>query len=167
VDNRVLPQVIESSFFSQADDSAGLLASLYNNPNFSGDPLRKTDPALDCWWGGMGPAEGKINARGFSGTWEGLYTAAASGETPLFLANNGHAKLFIDDQLVVENHSGDVIPDYGNFSSVLVGGSISLEAGKQYRLKVEYSFETQNGFPFLQLAHLPPYVPEDGRKRAV
>ena len=167
VDNRVLPQVIESSFFSQADDSAGLLASLYNNPNFSGDPLRKTDPALDCWWGGMGPAEGKINARGFSGTWEGLYTAAASGETPLFLANNGHAKLFIDDQLVVENHCGDVIPDYGNFSSVLVGGSISLEAGKQYRLKVEYSFETQNGFPFLQLAHLPPYVPEDGRKRAV
>ncbi len=60
-----------------------------------------------------------------------------------------------------------MIPDYGNFSSVLVGGSISLEAGKQYRLKVEYSFETQNGFPFLQLAHLPPYVPEDGRKRAV
>jgi len=166
-DNRVLPQVIESSFFSQVDGSAGLLASLYNNPDFEGAPLRKTDPALDSWWGGMGPAEGNINARCFSGTWEGLYTAAASGETPLFLANNGHAKLFIDDQLVVENHSGDVIPDYGNFSSVLVGGSIGLEAGRHYRLKVEYSFETHAGFPFLQLAHLPPYVPEDGQARAV
>jgi len=166
-DNRVLPQVVESTFFSQEDGSNGLQASLYNNPDFDGLPLRKIDLALDSWWGGMGPAEGKINARCFSGTWEGLYTAAASGETPLFLANNGHAKLFIDGQLVVENHSGDVVPDYGNFSSVLVGGSICLEAGKQYRLKVEYSFETHGGFPFLQLAHLPPYVPEDGHARAL
>ncbi|MEL7645746.1 MAG: glycoside hydrolase family 3 C-terminal domain-containing protein [Anaerolineaceae bacterium] len=166
-DNRVLPQVIETEFFSQADGSEGLHACLYNNPSFEGEALRKTDLALDSWWGGMGPAEGSINARCFSGTWEGLYKAAASGETPLFLANNGHAKLFLEDQLVVENHSGNVIPDYGNFSSVLVGGSAALEAGRQYRLRVEYSFETQGGFPFLQLAHLPPYVPEDGLARAV
>jgi len=166
-DYRVLPQVIESDFFSQPDGSAGLSACLYNSADFSGEPLRKTDLALDSWWGGMGPAEGKINPRCFSGTWEGLYQAAASGETPLFLANNGHAKLYLDDQLVVENHSGDVIPDYGNFSSVLVGGSAALEAGRKYRLKVEYTFETQGGFPFLQLAHLPPYVPEDGHARAV
>ncbi|MBP7032494.1 MAG: glycoside hydrolase family 3 C-terminal domain-containing protein [Anaerolineaceae bacterium] len=166
-DNRVLPQVIEPESFSQADGSVGLQACLFNHPNFEGEPLRKTDLALDSWWGGMGPAEGKINPRCFSGTWEGLYKAAVSGETPLFLANNGHAKLYLDDELVVENHSGDVIPDYGNFSSVLVGGSAALEAGKQYRLRVEYTFETVGGFPFLQLAHLPPYVAEDGRARAI
>ena len=115
----------------------------------------------------MGPAEGVIDARCFSGTWEGLYEAPASGETPFYLANNGHAKLFIEENLVVENHTGDVIPDYGNFSAVLAGGSIYLEAGRKYRLRVEYAFITETGFPFLQLLHLPPYVPADGLSRAV
>ncbi len=167
VDNRVLPQVIENTFFSQPDGGAGLRVSLYHNPDFAGEPLRKTDPALDSWWGGMGPAEGVIDARCFSGTWEGLYEAPASGETPFYLANNGHAKLFIEENLVVENHTGDVIPDYGNFSAVLAGGSIYLEAGRKYRLRVEYAFITETGFPFLQLLHLPPYVPADGLSRAV
>ncbi len=166
-DNRVTGQPVEASYFSQPNGSQGLQAKLYPNPDFQGEPLIIHVPALDEWWGGASPAPGEIDAHAFSAVWEGQYTAAVSGLTPFMLVGNGYSRLFIDDTLVVENNNGDVVPDYGNYGSVMVAGAINLESGKTYRLRLEYSYHTEDGFAFLQLWHKPPYVPEDGHARAV
>ena len=166
-DNRVTGQPVEASYFSQPDGSQGLQAKLYPNQDFQGEPLIMHVPALDEWWGGASPAPGAIDGHAFSAVWEGQYTAAVSGLTPFMLVGNGHSRLYIDENLVVENNNGDVVPDYGNYGSVVVGGAIDLERGKNYRLKIEYSYQTEDGFAFLQLWHKPPYVPADGHARAV
>jgi len=113
------------------------------------------------------PCPGAIDGHAFSAVWEGQYTAAVSGLTPFMLVGNGHSRLYIDENLVVENNNGDVVPDYGNYGPVMVGGAIDLESGKTYSLKIEYSYQTEDGFAFLQLWHKPPYVPADGHARAV
>jgi len=166
-DNRVTGQPVEASYFSQPDGSQGLQAKLYPNPDFQGEPLIMHVPALDEWWGGASPAPGAIDGHAFSAVWEGQYTAAVSGLTPFMLVGNGNSRLYIDENLVVENNNGDVVPDYGNYGPVMVGGAIDLESGKTYSLKIEYSYQTVDGFAFLQLWHKPPYVPADGHARAV
>jgi beta-glucosidase len=166
-DNRVTAQPIEAKFFSQPDGSRGLQVKLYPNPDFQGEPLIKHVPALDEWWGGASPAPGAIDGHAFSAVWEGQYTAAVSGLTPFMLVGNGYSRLYIDENLVVENNNGDVVPDYGNYGPVMVGESIDLEAGQTYPLRVEYSYQTEAGFAMLQLWHKPPYVPADGHARAV
>ncbi|MFZ3071565.1 MAG: glycoside hydrolase family 3 C-terminal domain-containing protein [Anaerolineaceae bacterium] len=167
-DNRVQPDPIEASLLSQPDGSQGLIGRLYNNPDFQGEPvLKQRVPALDSWWAHTGPARDVIDPHEFSGIWEGLYKAVASGMTPFFLFNTGHAKLYLDDALVVENNSGDVMPEYGNLSTVLAGGSYELIAGKSYRLRVELSNQTADGFSLLQIGHIPQYVALDGHERAV
>lgn len=167
VDNRAMPVPIEAELLWQPDGSQGLVGRVYNNLDFTGEPVLQQIPTLNAWWGGVGPAAGSIDPCAFSGVWEGLYRAVASGVTPFFLFNNGHAKLYLDDTLIIENNSGDIEPEYGNLSSVLAGGSAELVAGQTYRLRVEMSYQTVDGFSILQVGHIPPYVPSDGYARAV
>ena len=168
-DNRGLPTPIESSrLFHPDGKTPGLEAALYNNPDFQGAPAAEmTVSALDNWWGTLGPDHTRINPKAFSGRWEGQFKPAASGPTPLFLLNTGSARLYIDGDLVLEHNAGAIDPTYGNLAELIGQTLIDLDEKQLYDIRVEYCTQTQDGFSFLQLGHLPPYVPEDAFERAI
>jgi beta-glucosidase len=168
-DNRVLPVTIEPEHFLQPDGTtAGLKASLFNNPEFAGTPdtVMKVD-ALNDWWGFTGPDHEHINPKAFSGIWEGKYKPASSGPTPLFLFNNGLARLFMDGQLVLEHNVGPVFFDFGSPLTFLGQTVVHMDANRTYDIRVEYHTKTIDGFSLLQLGYLPALVPENAFERAL
>ena len=114
-----------------------MLAEYFNNSALSGDPvLTRIDPNIDFNWGGGSPGEG-VNPGGWSARWTGTLTAPDSGRYNLALIGHGGSRLYIDDQLVVDN--------WGDKSAPVRIGKKRLEAGKTYAVRVEYARTGETG----------------------
>lgn len=97
----------------------GLLATYFDDRNLSQPALTRVDPNVDFHWGQGSPAPG-IGRDTFSVRWTGKVEAQVTGpHTFLVRADNG-ARLWIDGQLLQSR------------------GTIRLEAGKSYDLRLEY-----------------------------
>lgn len=168
-DNRVSPITIEPEHFLQPDgNTPGLKASFFNNFSFEGTPdLEKTVNALNDWWGFTGPAHGLINPKQFSAIFTGKFKPAMSGPTPLFLFNNGSAKLYLDGELILENDIGSGMPDFGQPQTIYKHTSVNLAADRLYDLRVEYQISPSDGFSMLQMGYMPVLLPENAFERAV
>lgn len=167
-DNRALPSLIDADAFTQPDDTPGLNAMLFNNPDLVGEPdVIMTFSALDAWWGFLGPDKININPKAFSGIWEGKYHPSASGPTELFLINTGKARLYVDNEMVLEHNTESIQPNSDNFTELLGQITIDLDANRTYNIRVEYRSQTDDGFSMLHLGHQPYYVPAGSFERAV
>ncbi|MFD4972086.1 glycoside hydrolase family 3 C-terminal domain-containing protein [Streptomyces sp. NPDC058424] len=117
----------------------GLAASYYNNVNLTGDPvLTRVDPNVDFNWDGS-PGPG-VNANNFSARWTGALTPPTSTNYTFSLVTQDGSRLYIDDKLVIDNWNDGrtcchKLPD-GKW------GTVALEAGKSYSIKVEYFHST-------------------------
>lgn len=138
------PATVPSSLLTPAEGSGqGLSASYWSNASFSGDPhLTQVDPNVNVNLGfqnypGFNVASPKIpSIRGdfallgdLSARWSGQITAPATATYTLGLTARGDAKLYLDDELLVE-HTGAM-------SSV--GERVSLTEGEAHDIRIEYS----------------------------
>ncbi|MFP5285616.1 MAG: PA14 domain-containing protein, partial [Thermoanaerobaculia bacterium] len=105
--------------FQPTEPRHGLLATYFDDRNLSRPALTRVDPNVDFDWGQGSPAPG-IGRDTFSVRWTGKVEAQVTGpHTFLARADNG-ARLWIDGRLLQGR------------------GTIQLEAGRSYDLRLEY-----------------------------
>jgi beta-glucosidase len=132
---------------SGAGSAAGLKGEYFNNREMTGAPiLVRTDPEINFDWGSLNPAA-QVVADNFSIRWTGKLTAPESGKYLLGAAGNGGLRVFIDGALHVE--------DIANRRTKTVTKEISLEAGRVYDIRLEYS-ENANHYAAAKLLWAPP-----------
>ena len=108
----------------------GLKGEYFNNQDFSGDPvLTRIDEQIDFEWGGGAPAPG-IGDDNFSVRWTGKLVPLSTFKYRIGMTSDDGIRLYIDDKLLVDHWK-----DHGPATQT---AEIDLEAGKEYRLRIEY-----------------------------
>ena len=111
----------------------GLKAEYFNNQELRGQPETvRTDKRIDFNWGRYKPTP-ELNENNFSVRWSGKLTPVESGNYMLgFTADDG-ARLYLDGKLLVDAWASN--------PTKTVTKEVSLEAGRDYELRMEY-FQT-------------------------
>ena len=111
----------------------GLLATYWDNNNFTGTAVTRTDPTVNFNWGSGGPAGG-IGADTFSARWTGQVLAQKTEEYTFYTQSDDGVRLWVNGQLLDNN--------WTTHASTENRGRIRLEAGKRYDVKLEYYEQT-------------------------
>lgn len=113
----------------------GLTGSYFNNRTFSGTAATRLDAAIDFAWPGA-PGPSGIGADNFAVRWEGQVEALSTGSHTFYVTTNGGAVLWVDDQIIV-GRTG-----LAGTGAAEMAGSVRLEAGRRYNLRLEFSADT-------------------------
>ena len=116
-------------------DGEGLTGDYFNGTNFETYVSTRIDPTISFLWGGGSPMD-SINNDLYSIRWTGTIQPRYSENYKFYLTSDNGRRLWIDDQLIIDKW----IDDWG----ITYTGEIALEAGKQYKIKIEY-FENSGG----------------------
>ncbi len=108
----------------------GLLGEYFKGKDFSGKPLfTRVDKGLDFEWGSKGPGNG-MPGSDYCIRWTGTFTATETKLHKLAITSDDGSYLWIDDKLVADNG--------GNHGEITVPAPVAMEAGKTYRLRIEF-----------------------------
>jgi len=107
----------------------GLKAEYFNNMDFTAPVLTRTDATVDFDWGSGSP-NSAIESDTFSARWTGQVEAPSSGSYTFSTTSDDGVKLFVNNQLVIDR--------FYDQSPTEWSGTISLEAGKKYDIRMEY-----------------------------
>ena len=107
----------------------GMLATYYNNIDFTGTAVQRVDQSINFDWNGAAPIAG-IDGSSWSARWEGNLTANAT-ETYTFHATvDDGVRLWVNNVLLIDSWQYQAATTYS--------GSINLVAGQQYAVRMEY-----------------------------
>jgi len=146
-----LPPLAPETLFT-SDERAGLSLSLFDNTDLSGQPAYSIVTAR-TQFGWFEHTVPNVDQEAFSLRMEGFFMPQESGKHTFGLNAIGIARLFIDDELVVDRWAES---DSGRQKTV----ELELTANKGYALRVEYSWKGNPRFRSLSLGHLPPQAPD-------
>jgi beta-glucosidase len=136
----------------------GLRGEYFNNRDLQGDPvLVRTDPSINFEWGAFSPAP-QVKPQEFSVRWSGILVAPESGKYVLGAAGNGGFRLFVNGKVFVE--------EFANRRTKNVTGTIDLEAGKTYEIRLEYH-AGGNPYTAAKLVWAPPNAESTLRDEAI
>jgi glucose/arabinose dehydrogenase len=108
---------------------SGLTGTYFAKADFKGATVTRIDPVIDFDWKLGAPAPG-IRADAWSARWTGEIEAQANGLHTFFLRSNDGARLWIDGRLVID--------DWQDHATQVTPGTIQLEAGHRYSLRLDY-----------------------------
>jgi GH43 family beta-xylosidase len=108
--------------------ASGLLGQYFHNTNFTGLAFERTE-AVDFPWGTAAPAPG-VHADSFSVRWIGQVEAEFSETYAFRTISDGGARLWVDGQLLIDA--------WTMHSARVDEGSIALQAGQRYDVRLEY-----------------------------
>ena len=128
-------EVIPSSQLLAARPANGLSATYYDNMDFTGTRVLRTDPAINFNWG-VGSPEPAIDPETFSARWEGQIVPRYSETYTFYAGSDDGVRLWINGQLVV-----DAWYDRAYTESA---GTITLVAGQSYDIRMDY-YEKYSG----------------------
>ncbi|KAH9226915.1 glycoside hydrolase family 3 protein [Colletotrichum gloeosporioides 23] len=133
------PPLIGDCLTNPTTGAPGFRVDFYSGNTFSGNIISSSD-----WHNSlvyfMSDGDVPPSLRGTIYTYKapGLLYPSATGTYDFTLSNTGKAKLFIDDELLIDNSDWTQISgNFMNCGSVEVFASRELEAGKTYRLRVD------------------------------
>src|SRR5687767_1331031 len=142
-----LPAPAPDTLFT-SDERAGLNLSLFDNTELSGQPAY-SDVISRPQFGWFEDTVPNVNQEAFSLRMEGFFMPQENG-LHIFTVNAiGRARLFIDDELVIDHWAES---ESGQQKMV----ELELTAGKGYPVRVEYSWKGNKRWRSLSLGHLPP-----------
>jgi len=136
-----------------ADDdtgSGGLSATYYDNQDFTGTSVTRTDPTVDFNWADQAPAPG-IGPDTFSVRWTGRVRAQYTETYTFYTFTNDGVRLWVEGELLVDKwvqQSGGI-----EWSA-----QIALQAGRWYTVQVDY-YEGM-GNSVAQLLWSSPSIPK-------
>jgi hypothetical protein len=107
----------------------GLRATYFDNPDFTGRSVSRTDATLNFAWPGVSPAPG-IGSTTFSARWTGSLVAATSGAYTLHTLSDDGVRVWIDGRLVIDNWTLHAATENR--------AVVTLEAGLRHSIRVEY-----------------------------
>lgn len=113
----------------QAGAQAGIKGEYYNGTNFEEKVLTRTDPQIHFNWFRQSPAPG-VHQSYFSVRWTGKLLAPTSGKYEFSARVDDGTRVWVGNRKVID---GWALHDNAAFK-----GTIVLEAGKYYELRVDY-----------------------------
>jgi beta-glucosidase len=143
--------LIESTYLRPAQNATehGLKGEYFRGSDFTAAPvLTRIDPTVGFHWDhstptddlvarGELPAQKGLTTNHFSVRWSGQLIPPVSGHYALNAAANNGFRLYIDDRLVMDAWDTTSTPKSKT-------ATIDLEAGKTYKLRLEYAKGNQN-----------------------
>jgi beta-glucosidase len=153
-DNDEVPPPIDARLLSPTPDrrQSGLAFRYFNSADFKGQPVRQgTATYFDATM--MASHLGQMSA-----ILSGYLWAPQTGDYQFSLSAIGQGHLYLDDQEIIGPKVGTELPAQIDFGAGVRLGSIALQAGKRYRLRVEY---ISLPIPFHSL-HVGLRMPVDG-----
>lgn len=114
---------------SPSPTTSGLLAEYFGNKTLSGSSKTRTDSTINFNWGSAAPLA-DIPANQFSARWTGKIAVPATAAYTFYLTGDDGVRMWVDGKQVING--------WKDQSSVEHRGTITLEAGKRYDIKVEY-----------------------------
>ncbi len=124
-------KIVPTTYLYQSDKKThGLQGQYFENSNLSGAPKEeKKEELIDFTWKQMGNAVANISISSFSARWSGYIKVDETFNGWIGAVANDGFRLFIDDQVFLEKW-GTKTP--------LTKKNITFEAGKFYKIKLEY-----------------------------
>jgi beta-glucosidase len=112
----------------------GLHAEYFDNQDLENAPaLVRTDPIVDFDWGDSSyRPDGPVDH--FSARWTGYYVPKKSGDFKFYVSADDGVRLYLDEQRIVD--------DWLRHSETLDLATRPLEAGRAYKIRLEY-FEAE------------------------
>jgi hypothetical protein len=107
----------------------GLSATYFSQTNLSGSQVSRIDPEVDFDWSGTSP-DPAIPQYNFSARWHGQVEAPTTETYTFYTLNDDGVRLWVDGQLLVD--------DWRVQAPAEESGSISLQAGHRYDIRMEY-----------------------------
>lgn len=120
-----------------------MTSTFFNSPDFSGAPAFTRDyPGSEAKW--FGSHEPGVDLHSFSVRNAFSVTSDQSGRYQVSLANAGLARLYIDDQLIIDGWTGwqPTGATYYHFGGDERFAEVDLEAGRTYRFRADYRSTT-------------------------
>ena len=112
-------------------ESRGLTARYFGNTTLSGQPaLQRTDAIVNFNWAGNRPDK-LLPADGFSVRWSGQLAAPSSEAYTFYLYSDGGARLWVNNQLVIDRWQPPFEPQTRS-------APVELKAGEKADVRVEY-----------------------------
>ena len=135
VEDGPIYKTVPAEFLSY-NGQPGLFAEYYDNIDLEGEPVvTRIDEKIDSPWI-SGEKIPEFDVYDFSIRWTGTLTPPETGDYTLALNGDDGFRLFVDDELVIE--------DWTVHAPVIRSKKIHLEAGREYAIKVEY-FQGRGG----------------------
>ncbi|HTY87888.1 MAG TPA: TIM-barrel domain-containing protein [Candidatus Acidoferrum sp.] len=124
-------QTVPATWLKTPDGQPGLQAEFFTNVDLSGPPaLTRTDAIVSFDWSRKTPAPG-LPAENYTARWTGaIEVPAAAGDILLATVADDGARVWIDDQLVIDA--------WGPHALTTSEASAVLTAGQPHRLRIEY-----------------------------
>ena len=122
-------KIIPSENLLGKDGKPGFTGEYYLGKDFNRLYTTRSDPKIDFDWGTGAPMEG-MTPDTFSIRWTGVLTAPETGGFTLNTVADDGTRLFINDRLLIDN--------WQDQPAQVASGEMHLEAGKKYRLVLEY-----------------------------
>ena len=114
---------------SALTDIPGLVGEYFDSADLTAPRLSRVDSIVDFPWGAGAPAA-NIGADTFSVRWTGFVTPRYSETYTFIVHSDDGLRLWVDGTKIIE--------DWTNHTARDSQGTISLQAGKKYAIKLEY-----------------------------
>jgi hypothetical protein len=150
VDNPIPPNfLIPAPARPTAGEGTGLRGEYFNQVDFTGRVLERLDAELDFNWGAGAPVAG-LEPDTFSVRWSGQLLPLYSELHTFSLRADDSARLMISGVVIAVAAAGATVP---------ATGTVMLEAGKRYDVRVEYVERELNAS--IRLSWASPSLPEE------
>jgi len=135
--------------YSATGENGGLTGEYFAGTDFIRAIKKQTDPLIWFQWGH--DAKDGLPADQFSVRWTGELLAEQTGVYNFYTASDDGVRLWLDNLLIID--------DWNIHGVEINHGTISLEAGKKYMIRVEY-FEGTGGAE-MKLGWISPGLSQD------
>jgi hypothetical protein len=120
---------------SNSESGTGLTAEYYDNMDFTGAKVTRTDATVDFEWGSGSP-DPSIGADQFSARWTGQVRPEFSETYTFSILSDDGVRLWIDDQLIIENWTVHAPTENS--------ATVTLQAGRKHNIRLDF-FENAQG----------------------
>ncbi len=137
--------------FFTPDGKPGLRGEFFANPKLEGNAAGTVDAiAIDFFWQNA-PVEG-VPATQFSARWTGTFIPSVTGQAVFQISGDDGYRLYIDDR--------EIIADWYDHFITMKRASVDVEAGKSYKVRLEYYNAWDSGTLRMCSACHSPILPQ-------
>ncbi len=146
----------KSIYEPTASGKPGLTAEYFDNKNLEGAPaVTRDDASISFDWKGKTQPANEIKNRAFSARWTGTIKPATSGKYAFVMKSDDGSRVKLDGKEIINMWQ----EQDGQTNSAMV----DLEAGKSYKLVVEYFNSWGDANVRFAYVPVPPLMPDDAR----
>jgi beta-glucosidase len=131
----------------RSDQGNGLFAEYFSNVELKGEPaIKRAETSVNQAWRGENFFEGKLK-KPFSTRFSGLLVPEKSGSYLLKVTSRNRTRVYIKNELVIDNWTGELNDDQG---------IVQLDAEKGTPIRIEYKADIPNAGFQLNWQYLEP-----------